>query len=193
MVKLENGTETKLGSLWPPPTDAPVRTRALRELGREVIKILSDSDHDSDVPSDHDAFIIPSSDFSWESEPVSDSSGWQEGGELSDEDACDSGTSSLLFDPSTFKKLSLTDWQNTRITSRVILGKTNVTSGVTVERVEYVSELPSLWPIPRVPTAFVVDLRDSKFELFDNKANLLTPDALIKNKVSLYSVNDPFF
>ncbi|KAF7304584.1 hypothetical protein HMN09_00861500 [Mycena chlorophos] len=86
------------------------------------------------------------------------------------------------------------------IVSYVLIGRFQVTSKETVERVEYLRELPSLWPIPKVRTAFVLDLRDPKFEIRDPKYEtheksgddddddvLLTVDALVKD-----ADNDPW-
>ncbi|KAF7317391.1 hypothetical protein HMN09_00475400 [Mycena chlorophos] len=85
------------------------------------------------------------------------------------------------------------------IVSYVLIGPFQVTSKETVERVEYLRELPSLWPIPKVRTAFVLDLRDPKFAIRDPKYEtreksgdgdndvLLTVDALVKD-----ADNDPW-
>jgi hypothetical protein len=56
-----------------------------------------------------------------------------------------------------------------------------VTAEVTVERVEYLTELPSLYPIPETPTASVIDLQDPKFNITKN-GTMYTVDALIKPK-----------
>jgi hypothetical protein len=76
-------------------------------------------------------------------------------------------------------------WQDANINSRVRIGEFRVTKEVTVECIEYLDELPSLLPIPSVPTAFVINLQDRKFAITDSKGNLRTVDALIKNKVAL--------
>jgi hypothetical protein len=57
-------------------------------------------------------------------------------------------------------------WQD-EITSFVRTGRFSVTRKVKVQRIEYLSELPSVWPIPRVPTAFVIDLSDEKHHIID--------------------------
>jgi hypothetical protein len=45
--------------------------------------------------------------------------------------------------------------------------------------------VPSVWPIPHVSTAYVLDLSDEQFRLKDaKKGTLMTPDAIVKNKVS---------
>ncbi|KAJ6629784.1 hypothetical protein B0H10DRAFT_2428145 [Mycena sp. CBHHK59/15] len=53
---------------------------------------------------------------------------------------------------------------------------------VTVQRVEYLTEFASLYPIPETPTAFVVNAQHPKFDIRDKHGNLYTVDALIKNK-----------
>ena len=75
------------------------------------------------------------------------------------------------------------------MSSRVSIGELQVTAEVIVQRVEYLTDLPSLYPIPETPTAFVVDLQDPKFNIF-KKGALCTPDALIKNKVRVNSICD---
>lgn len=76
-----------------------------------------------------------------------------------------------------------TDWQDPTIESQVVSERTKLTRQLEVERIEYLSELPSVWPIPTVPTVYVVNLRDPKFHIVENN-KVLTADGLIKNKVS---------
>jgi hypothetical protein len=75
-----------------------------------------------------------------------------------------------------------TDWQDDNVTSRVVCENTKLTRQLEVERIEYLTEIPSIWPVPRAATAYVLDLRDSKFDVTE-KGKVLTADALIKNKV----------
>ncbi len=56
--------------------------------------------------------------------------------------------------------------------------------GFPLERVEYLNQLPALWPILEQPTAFILDLRDPRYNLYDKDGNLHRVDALVKNKVS---------
>jgi len=54
-----------------------------------------------------------------------------------------------------------------------------------VDAVEYISDLPSYWPVPRnTKRAYVVDLSDPKYNVYDKNGRLMTVDALIKNAVS---------
>lgn len=79
--------------------------------------------------------------------------------------------------------ISTTDWQDPHIVSEAINQSTKITRETKVERVEYLTAIPSYWPVPRIPTAYVLDLRDSKFDFVDENGVALTADALIKNKV----------
>jgi len=56
-----------------------------------------------------------------------------------------------------------------------------------VERVEYLNDLPSYWPIPEVYVAYVLDLSDPKFNIKDKDGNLIPVDALISDKASKFS------
>ncbi|KAJ7494945.1 hypothetical protein FB451DRAFT_1163681 [Mycena latifolia] len=73
-----------------------------------------------------------------------------------------------------------TIWQDPGITSLVINGKFRITAKLTVERIEYV--MPSMWPNPRIPTAFVLNL-GSSYDAIDPKTGMrYTMDQLIKNR-----------
>jgi hypothetical protein len=51
-----------------------------------------------------------------------------------------------------------------------------------VEHIEILEKLPSVWPVPRLPTAYIVDLRAPEFDV-EEKGKVLTVDGLIKDKV----------
>jgi hypothetical protein len=92
------------------------------------------------------------------------------------------------FDPLKFTQKSDTVWTDSDITSYRIDEVLQVTMGLQVDRVEYLSEIPNVWPVPQVSTAFIVDLRSSKFlqvrkSSTDPVSAPLRPDSLIKNKV----------
>ena len=59
------------------------------------------------------------------------------------------------FDPSKFTQESRTD---SNITSHRIDEVLQVTLELKVDRVEYLSRIPNIWPVPQIPTAFIVDL-----------------------------------
>ncbi|KAJ6592738.1 hypothetical protein B0H19DRAFT_1365112 [Mycena capillaripes] len=171
-----------------------VRVRVLTEGTQEVLEILSDSEDTvgspdtrqssplppSDIPSDStldtaadDRQSTPSdmrSDFASHGDSESDTAADLDGYFSSDE---------LEVVPGLQK--SDTAWLDEELTSRVRIGEFQVTAEVTVEHVEYLTELPSLYPIPETPTAFVIDLQDPKFNITKNGA-MYTVDALIKNK-----------
>ncbi|KAJ6603588.1 hypothetical protein DFH09DRAFT_1354717 [Mycena vulgaris] len=155
---------------------ALVRTRTLQDGGREVVEILSDSEDGSgtgigeniDLDSD---FEVAETLFHSASRSSSIPAGFLH---TSDIDTSDSDDESGL-------RSSDTIWQDPGLTSRVLVGRFRVTTAVTVDRVEYLSKIPSIWPIPRIPTAFVLSL-DSSYGQVDPKTGLLyTVDHLIKN------------
>jgi hypothetical protein len=86
------------------------------------------------------------------------------------------------FDLDDFIEISTTIWEDSDITSWVLEQPFNVTKEFQVERVEYLREIPSVWPIPQRPTAFILDLSAPKFQLYDKDGVLYRVDALIKNK-----------
>lgn len=77
-----------------------------------------------------------------------------------------------------------TVWLDDDVTSTLEYGKTQITRQCTVDAVEYVSGLPSYWPIPRDKRAYIINLSDPKFEIKDDNGKLKTIDYLIKNQVS---------
>lgn len=74
-------------------------------------------------------------------------------------------------------------WLDPEVSSQVRIGEFRLTQDVTVQRVEYVDGLPSLIPLPEIPTAFVIDLNDPKFAIQNKQGHLYSADALVKNKV----------
>lgn len=81
--------------------------------------------------------------------------------------------------------VSDTYWPD-NITSFVRIGNFRITQKVKVERIEYLSALPSIFPVFRMPTAIVIDLSDPKFEIVDPKTgNLKTLDSMVRDAVGL--------
>ena len=78
------------------------------------------------------------------------------------------------------------NWLDDSISSTVKVGPIKITRQCTVDAVEYISDLPSYWPVPRNPRAYVVDLSDPKFDVYDKNGNIMTVDALVKNAVSAH-------
>ncbi|KAF8144420.1 hypothetical protein K438DRAFT_1992878 [Mycena galopus ATCC 62051] len=77
-----------------------------------------------------------------------------------------------------------TIWQDPGITSLVLVGKFRISTKVTVQRIEFVMPhgvIPSIWPNPRIPTAFVLNLGSSYDEIDPKTGKMYTVDFLIKN------------
>jgi hypothetical protein len=57
----------------------------------------------------------------------------------------------------------------------------------TVERMEYRDGPAFIYPIPRIPTGFVIDLNKEEYHLRDPKTNeLYTIDTIIRNTVCFF-------
>ncbi|KAJ6550908.1 hypothetical protein B0H10DRAFT_2447027 [Mycena sp. CBHHK59/15] len=147
----------------------PIRTRILREDNHDILEILSDSEPENGgLNSD---------------EEVSEALIWA------------ASRSSSILPPNISTTIDLcsdddepdleesdTVWQDEGISSHVLIGDYRVTEKVKVGRLEYVSGLPSIYPIHRVPTALIVNLEDPKYNIYDKDGVLHTVDFLIKNK-----------
>jgi hypothetical protein len=82
-------------------------------------------------------------------------------------------------------------WQDDG-TSFVRTGTFRPTVKVTVERMEYRDGPASIYPIPRIPTGFVIDLSKEEYHLRDPKTNeLYTIDTIIRNAVWFFPRVDP--
>lgn len=84
-----------------------------------------------------------------------------------------------------------TKWLDPDITSMVRIVKRPLTSDkrTFVERIEYLTQIPSVWPVPRIPIAYVVELSNPDFNICDDHRNLISVDGLIKRAVSDGSVH----
>ena len=78
---------------------------------------------------------------------------------------------SAAFDHGSFIQESGTVWTDSVITSFVIEGDLQVTAELWIKHVEYLSEIPYIFPIPKVATAFIVDLQDEKFFVPKSESN----------------------
>jgi len=81
-------------------------------------------------------------------------------------------------------EISNTVWLDVDVTSTVEYDKTQITRQCVVDAVEYVSGLPSYWPIPQDRRAYMLDLSNPTFKVKDKTGKLKTVDFLIKNQVS---------
>jgi hypothetical protein len=82
---------------------------------------------------------------------------------------------------------SSTTWLDEGISSTVERGPFQVTRQCTVDYIEYLSALPTYWPVPRDNRAYLIDLSDPKYDIKDKNGKLLPVDALIKNSVRISS------
>ncbi|KAF8966029.1 hypothetical protein BDZ97DRAFT_1917737 [Flammula alnicola] len=60
-----------------------------------------------------------------------------------------------------------TVWLDSDVTSKVSHGSHQLNRQLRVDSVEYLSALPSYWPIPREKRAYVIDLSDEKYDIRD--------------------------
>ncbi|KAJ7085596.1 hypothetical protein C8R44DRAFT_893883 [Mycena epipterygia] len=179
-VKLENDTSATR-RLTTEHDKAPVKTRLLKEGEREVVEILSDSEVESEADDSVTAYQGADPEqqatVTRESSPLPPS-------DIPSDTSYDVDGCSLADEPDMLIDLQKSDtiWQDQQITSQVCIGEFRVTKEVTVERVEYLDELASIYPIPKTATAFLIDVDDPKFAITDKRGDLYTVDALIKNK-----------
>lgn len=54
----------------------------------------------------------------------------------------------LNVDEGTVSEPLQTDWQDPNVESRIVYEKTKITRQLEVDRIEYLTEIPSAWPIP---------------------------------------------
>lgn len=90
---------------------------------------------------------------------------------FSDVERTDSSMSDL--EDSEDLQLSTTQWLDLEIVSHVSVGTVCLNRQLVIERIERLSELPTYWPVARQKTAYIIH----------DKGELLSADALIKNKV----------
>ncbi|KAJ7511037.1 hypothetical protein B0H11DRAFT_2402643 [Mycena galericulata] len=181
-VKLEDDASmTRLSSAGPATTLPIVKTRTVEEGGREVLEILSDSESDeSDFPVVVSSTNEDSSDFDDSSSlPASD---FKSDSVHMETDFASDPSSSDESDADVHWQKSGTRWQDEQILSEMLVGPIRVTKEVTVQRLERLTDLPSIYPIPAISTGFLLDLHDHKFDIKDAEGKLYTIDALIKNK-----------
>ncbi|KAJ7256387.1 hypothetical protein C8J57DRAFT_1517555 [Mycena rebaudengoi] len=179
-----------------------IRTRIHRYEGHDVLEILSDSDeaeytpqHAPSEPDDTSSdlevsdLIRPSSRSSSIFAPM-DIAGTLFADPIvavlktSDPDDNEDPDDADHFDDSPLQE-SDTIWADDYIKSFVQVGTFRITPKVTVRRQEYITEIPSAWPVFRETTAIHLDLSNPKFNI-KNKltTELHSPDYLIYNKVS---------
>ncbi|KAJ7694292.1 hypothetical protein B0H14DRAFT_3660597 [Mycena olivaceomarginata] len=130
--------------------------------GQEILEILSDTDH-SDTDSDLEvtAVLTRGASRSSSAAPVQ-----MHSEDDRDDDLVESDT----------------HWED-GFTSMVRFGSFQITRKTKVQRIEYLPDLASIYPIFRSPTAIVIDLSDPKHELIEPRTNELhSLDSLVRNK-----------
>ncbi|KAJ7681103.1 hypothetical protein B0H17DRAFT_1206046 [Mycena rosella] len=141
---------------------AAIRTRRLLEDDIEVFEILSSSDE-----LEVEEVLKPSG---ASSDPPEPSAPLESDSDAEPEHSCP-------------EILSDTVWYDTDIKSKAIDGPAPINRQTKVMRVEYLDDVPSNFPVPRIPTAYILDLRSPKFNFMSNNTNeLLCLDTLILDK-----------
>ena len=158
------------------------------KTGHEVIEILSDSDSEDSDGRPSGIIILKTENISVEMSNGEKLKKHEDTTEIPKKGG-PGKRSPLPFDPSIFTEESGTIWTDSDVTSYAVDGFFLVTKEVRVDRVEYLSNIPCVWPIPKVQTAFILDLRDDakylvRKKVGGNGATPVTPDFLLKNMVS---------
>ena len=162
----------------------PVRTRQIQEGGKEVLVIL-DSDSEAE-----DSIALPrDGDDGMSSDTIVGDVGSFDSESEDDDAAVEVKFSDSDIDPMSDMEIELaqrsqTLWLDDGLISRVSNKPCKVTRQRSVERVEYLNDLPSYWPIPEVYVAYILDLSDPKFDIRDKDGKLLSVDTLICDKAS---------
>lgn len=167
---------------------APVGTRQIQEGGKEVFLILDSESEGEDsvvLPRDEDGLLDGmSSDTA-----VGDFGGFES--EFDDDNPAKVNCSDSDIDPMSDIEVELpqTLWLDEGLVSHVSNEPCKVTRQRSVERVEYLNDIPSYWPIPEVFVAYVLDLSDPKFDIKNKDGDLLPVDNLICDKASKLGSN----
>ncbi|KAJ7830499.1 hypothetical protein B0H14DRAFT_3143490 [Mycena olivaceomarginata] len=158
-----------------------LRTQTLQEHGHEVVEIIS-SDSEPEDGSDIEVVDVLTRAASRSSSIYAPES---ENGNASDSgDEADSDHDDKLEDSSDHTaKLRDSDtiWRDPDIKSRVLTGKFRITKILTVDCIEYLNNLPSIWPVSQIPTAYVVDLDTRHGDIDPESGWPNTLDFLIRN------------
>ncbi|KAJ6448961.1 hypothetical protein DFH09DRAFT_1404608 [Mycena vulgaris] len=177
----------------PRQTSPAAKVRTTFEGGRTVLELLFDSDESDieEVSGDLTRSASRSSIFPSPEEIDVDHVDGQTGTETfaSDVTVIDSDDESDSLGSAETIELIESDtlWQDP-ITSYALTGTFRVTQKVKdVVCIEYVNDLPSIYPMFRERTVIVVDITDSKFDIKQEDGRLYTVDFLIRN-----ADNDPW-
>ncbi|KAJ7185060.1 hypothetical protein C8R46DRAFT_1343986 [Mycena filopes] len=164
---------------------SPVQLRTLQENGHDVFELI---DSDSDVEARHFTYF-PSSRLGTDFDGQLDRDDFSDGPSDFDRKNIDSDHSdidSVNEHGDDDDDLAPSDTlRQDKVTSFVRTGSFAITQKIRVRRIEYISEdsdLPSVWPIPRIPTVFVLDGEDEKYRINNPETgDLLGLDRIIRD------------
>ena len=166
----------------------PVGTRQIQEGGKEVLIIL---DSDSEGEDSVLALLRDGEDGMSSDTAVGDFGGFDKFDPDSEGDDdrpagvnCPDSDIDPMSDIEVDSELPQTLWLDDGLTSRVSNKPCKVTRQRSVERVEYLNDIPSYWPILEDFVAYVLDLSDPKFDIRNKDGDLLPVDTLICDKAS---------
>ncbi|KAJ7702166.1 hypothetical protein B0H16DRAFT_1832003 [Mycena metata] len=185
--------EPQATSLPGPGVAKGVQLRSLIEGGREVFELISESEPEPDSEVEVGTPPIRPSSRASSITMYTDTDDFNLGGQsgtddfrdgASDVDDHDGNVNPIVKHDDSDKddpRPSNTLWQDD-ITSSVRTGRFTITQKIKVQRLEYLSEIPSIWPIPRSSTAFVIDLDDEKHNIINpDTGDLMAVDRIIRN------------
>jgi len=174
------------------------RTRTLYENGTDVIEILDTSDEeDSDaMDTSEGTRKLPEANDGMSSDTLFDGGAASSFDDSDDSDSNSEMTSGIeeinssdyaFSDDEAEAADSHTVWLDPTISSTVQYGKFCITRQYTATAFETVTGLPSYWPVPRDKRAFLLDLSDPKYDVYDKNGKLMAVDAIIKNNVRIFT------
>ncbi|KAJ7174783.1 hypothetical protein C8R46DRAFT_1252853 [Mycena filopes] len=150
-----------------------VKTRVLTEGKKVVVEILSDSEDEEVSGVTRESSPLPPSDIPTDASDMDSSDLVSE----FDADQSDEPLASVSG-----LQQSDTRWLDPEISSLARIGAFRVTTDVTLERAEYLTEFPSLYPIFATPTAIIINAQHPKFNIAKKDGGIHSVDAMIKNK-----------
>jgi len=161
----------------------PTYRSTVTDDGREVLELFSSDDEmEIDIPGvELDKGMSSDTAVGDDFEPEIDSEDDEDPHSFLYDDKMSDCSSDLASDSEL--ESSSTTWLDDGISSMVKHGPFQVTRQCTVDYIEYLSALPTYWPVPRDKRAYLIDLSDTKYDVKDKNGKLLPVDALIKNSV----------
>jgi len=173
------------------------RTWTLYENGMDVIEILDSSDEEDSDKMDtfESAMKLPEA-----NKGMSSSTLFNSGATSSFHDTDDSGSDSDSEMTSDIDKINSdygfsddeagasilhTVWLDPTVSSTIKFGKFVITRQYTATALETVTGLPSYWPVPRDKRAYLLDLLDSKYDIYNKNGKLMAVNTIIKNNVCI--------